>query len=126
MVRQMLTPDMIKEGKALLQELDRQKLGITAAFWFYLESSDVWTLIIASPKVEQEGPKSIYGRIQTVLTNGATLTLRDISVVPSDDPVVKLLGAAIKTRPDEVGDIRFSRNTINGHFVEDAYIYRLA
>jgi len=68
----------------------------------------------------------MYEHIQKLLGNDSALTLRHISAVPSDDPVVKLLRAAVKTGANDVAGVRFSRNLINGHFVEDAYIYRLA
>jgi len=126
MVTQTLTKEMIDEGASLLRRLDAEKLEVTAAFWFYLDSSDIWTLIITSPKIQSEGPKGLYGRIQKLLGNGSALSLRDISVLPSDDPIPKLLSGAIKTGANDVSGIRFSRNTINGHFIEDAYIYRLA
>jgi hypothetical protein len=126
MVTQTLTKEMIDEGASLLKRLDAEKAKITAAFWFYLENSDTWTLIIASPMVQSQGPKELYGQIQKLLSNGSALSLRDISVLPSDDPIPKLLSAAVKTGANDISGIRFSRNTINGHFIEDAYIYRLA
>ena len=126
MVKQTLTKEMIDEGASILKKVDAEKLEVTAAFWFYLESSDVWTLIIGSPKVQSRGPKWLYGRIQKLLGDGSALSLRDISVFPSDDPIPKLLSAAVKTGVNDISGIRFSRNTINGHFIEDAYIYRLA
>jgi hypothetical protein len=48
-----------------------------------------------------------------------------IGLLPPDNPIVSVLGAAIQTAPDAVAGIRFSNNTINGQLVPDAYIYRL-
>jgi hypothetical protein len=45
-------------------------------------------------------------------------------VADMNAPLIALLKAAISTGKG-VGGIRFSRNTINGHYIEDAYIYRL-
>jgi hypothetical protein len=129
MVTQIFTPEMIEAGVSLLRKFDSQALNVTAALWFYLESSDTWRLIIASPEVESEGPKRVYERIQKTLgtdADGSRIRLRDISVVPPDDPLIKLLGVAIKTGNRDISGIRFSRNTINGQFIQDAYIYRLA
>jgi hypothetical protein len=47
-----------------------------------------------------------------------------VSIAKKDDPLLKLLRIAIKTGPG-ISNIRFSRNTINGVIIEDAYIYRL-
>lgn len=119
---------MIDEGAALLRRLDSDGLGITAALWFYLEPSDTWRFIIASPEVQSQGPKHVYGRIQKTIGSdtGTRIGLRDIAVVPPNDSLIKLLSLAIKTGPNDTSGIRFDRNTINGQFIQDAYIYRLA
>jgi hypothetical protein len=127
-VTQTFTQQMIEEGAALLRTLDSQGLNITAALWFYLESSDAWRFIIASPEVQSQGPKHVYERVQRALgTDGSAsrISLRDISVVPPDDSLIKLLNIAIKTGRNDISGVRFSRNTINGQFIQDAYIYRL-
>jgi hypothetical protein len=127
-VTQSLTQQMMDAGADLVRTLDSDKLKISAALWFYLESSDTWRLFIASPDVQSQGPKKTYERIQEALgrnVNAVRIALRDISVVPPDDPLIALLRVAIKTGASDVSGIRFSRNTINGQFIQDAYIYRL-
>ena len=127
-VTQTFTQQMIEEGVALLRTLDLQGLNITAALWFYLEPSDTWRFIIASPEVQSKGPKHVYELVQKALggdANASRISLRDISVVPPDDPLIKLLGIAIETGRNDISGIRFSRNTINGQSIQDAYIYRL-
>jgi hypothetical protein len=127
-VTQTFTQEMAEAGASLLQRLDSQGLDITAALWFYLESSDTWRLVIASPGVQSQGPKHVYERVQKALgsdVDESRIKLGDISVVPPDDPLIRLLGIAIKTGRKDISAIRFSRNTINGQFIQDAYIYRL-
>jgi hypothetical protein len=127
-VTQTFTQEMAEAGGSLLQRLDSQGLDITAALWFYLESSDTWRLVIASPGVQSQGPKHVYERVQKALgsdVDESRIKLGDISVVPPDDSLIKLLGIAIKTGRKDISGIRFSRNTINGQFIQDAYIYRL-
>lgn len=126
MVRQNLTEKMIEEGASLVRRLDETGVIVAAAFWFYLDEPDTWTLILTSPDVQSKGPKQMYERLQEVLHGFSELKLSDISVFPSDDPLPKLLRVAIATDPRAVSGIRFSRNTINGRFIEDAYIYRLS
>ena len=65
MVTQTLTKDMIDAGAALLRSLDAEGAGVTAAFWFYLDTSDDWTLMIASPEVQSAGPRRMYNRVPT-------------------------------------------------------------
>jgi hypothetical protein len=50
--------------------------------------------------------------------------IQNISVVDTQEPFISLLLGAIRTG-EGISGIRFSRNTINGTFVEDTYIYRL-
>ena len=58
---------------------------------------------------------------------GADLTrkLDEIGLLDQNAELVKLLRIAIHTGPG-IGRIRFSKNVINGHFIEDALIYRVA
>jgi hypothetical protein len=128
LVTQTFTQEMAEAGASLLQRLDSQGLDITAALWFYLESSDTWRLVIASPEVQSQGPKHVYERVQKALVSDvdeSRIKLGDISVVPPDDPLIRLLGIPIKTGRKDISGIRFSRNTINGQFIQDVYIYRL-
>jgi hypothetical protein len=44
--------------------------------------------------------------------------------VKDNDPLVLLLRKAIVTGPG-ISGIRFTSNSVNGTFIDDAYIYRL-
>jgi hypothetical protein len=44
--------------------------------------------------------------------------------VKDNDPIVVLLRKAISTGPGIAG-VRFTNNSVNGTFIDDAYIYRL-
>ncbi|MFN2507434.1 MAG: hypothetical protein ABR589_01525 [Chthoniobacterales bacterium] len=128
-VTQTLTAEMVDAGADLLRTLDSNGFNTTAALWLYLESSDSWRLIIGSPAVEADGPKRVYEKVQKVLStkrNGVAIGLRDISVVAPNDARLVLLGRAVKTGSSDISGIRFSRNTVNGQFIQDAYIYRLS
>ena len=96
--------------------------------WLYIPDANLWRLVIASPAVKNEGPKRVYQKIQSVLSQvpdaAYKVTLSDISVVEHTDPLVTVLRTAVKTGMGRSG-LRFSRNTINGHFIEDAYLYRV-
>lgn len=122
------TEMMGKAGATLLRRLDSDHADIRCAFWFYFSDVRAWKLMLASKKVDVEGPREFYKRI--VKANKAAakkehvLSLNDIGVTNLSSPIVMLIGLAIGTPRDAVGSIRFSRNTINGNFIEDAYIYR--
>jgi len=55
----------------------------------------------------------------------ARIPLKDIAVIDSNDPLIKLLRVAIKTGGG-ISGIRFTKNVINGTPIEDAYIYRIS
>jgi hypothetical protein len=126
LVKDTLSPEMIEAGKKLTEQLDRSSLPVSASMWLYVPESNQWRLILASPKIESEGPKKVYQDVLSSLTQlpEAGLALKDIGVVEPNHPLINLLRVAVRTGSGIAG-IRFSRNTINGHFIEDAYIYRL-
>ena len=120
-----LTEQMRNAGENVVRLLDKRRFPLRAALWFYLSDKDEWRLFLGMPEVRIKGPKKLYRQIQGVLAKGEDLVpLSSVVLVDSKDPLVQLLRTAV--RIDDVGGVRFSRNTINGRFIEDAYIYRLA
>ncbi|MCH8206109.1 MAG: HEPN domain-containing protein [Chloroflexi bacterium] len=127
-VKELLTDEMIDAGAELTRRLDSTALPVSSCLWLFMSESNLWRLVIASPEVTTSGPKKTYRKIRSVLSEmpGALsqLTLSDIGVVEENDRLISLLRSAIKTG-NGISGIRFSRNTINGQFIDDAYIYRL-
>jgi hypothetical protein len=117
----------IEEGRRLIEALDNAGFQVRAVLWFYFAESDEWRLIVASPLVEKKGPKGAYALIQAVLAQlspPSKISLSEISVVSLEQDLIRLLKMAIQTGPD-ISGIRFTRNTVNNTFIEDAYIYRM-
>ncbi len=127
-VTQTLSEDMIEAGGRLIDHLDRGNFPVHAALWLYYLEAELWRLVIASPGIKSHGPRKTYMRVQAILSQipeGETrVGIQNISVVDADDLFISILRSAIKTGQG-ISGIRFSRNTIDGIFVEDAYIYRL-
>jgi hypothetical protein len=113
-------------GRRLLQELDKRHFPIDAALWLYRPEEDDWRLMLATPLVDEFGPSEGYRRLQRVVQKvpGTRLSLSNVELASPEDPFITLLRSAISTGPGIHG-VRFSRNSINGVFIEDAYIYRL-
>ncbi|MFA1822753.1 hypothetical protein ACDX78_21820 [Virgibacillus oceani] len=88
--------------------------------------------MIASKDYDKTGPANTYEHINEVLTqivqkhSDYGIALNNISVVSTNYKLIRLLGTAIHTEPDDVSGIRFTRNAIDNHYIEDAYIYRIA
>lgn len=123
-----LTEKMISAGEELTKYLDQTHFEIDASLWLYNPESNTWRLIIASPEIRIHGPRKAYSRIQSLLSKkpdiNQTISLNDISVIEDRDPFITILRSVIKTGR-KITKIRFTRNTINGMFIEDALIYRV-
>jgi hypothetical protein len=131
MVKEQLTSDMIDAGAELTSRLDEAGLPITAAFWLFVPDLNEWRLLFASPEVNAKGPREVYNRIRETLgqlkDKAERVPLSIIGVLDGDADVVRLLKLAVRTAPAPgVSRIRFSKNVINGHFIDDALIYRAA
>jgi hypothetical protein len=118
----------IEDGKKLIEALDRSSFPVTGALWFYITDSDEWRLLLVSPLVAERGPKSTYALIQSVMAKlepPLGILLKRISVLSPKNELIQLLRMAIVTGPG-ISEIRFTGNTINNVFIEDALIYRLS
>jgi hypothetical protein len=128
MVTNLFTPEMQSLGNALTVALDEAGLDIRAAFWLYLPDQNSWRYVFATPLALTRGPKRIYQKVRSILSHRKDvlkgINLSGISVVPPDVTLIALLRRAIQTGRG-ISGIRFPRNTIDGHFIEDAYIYRI-
>jgi hypothetical protein len=127
LVKEALTEDMVKAGASVVEGLDRLRFLVDAALWFYLADANQWRLLLATPEVHIEGPKKAYKRLLTALRHADVhgVSLEDVAVVDTLDPLIQSLRTALGTARS-VNGMRFSRNTINGQFIEDAYVYRMA
>ena len=127
-IKEFLTDKMIEAGSSLTHLLDKSGLVVKASLWLYISESNQWRLIIGSPSVKEDGPRKVYERIHSTLLevpeDAPHIPLFNISAVEDDDQLISLLRLAINTG-DGISGIRFSGNAINGHYIEDAYIYRV-
>ena len=129
LVKELLTPEMIASGEKLTRKLDESGVPIPVAMWFFLPEINEWRLIFASPHVFQYGRRETYLKIEEARRAlGAELgdlPLSAIGVWDTNDELVQRLRMAVHTGPG-LTRVRFSKNTINGHFIDDALIYRIA
>jgi hypothetical protein len=128
-VKEQLTGSMIEAGAELTKKLDESGLPVTTALWLFVPEMNEWRLIFASPEVGTKGPREVYEKVQAAINQlgekAATVPLPVIGLLDTNADLVRLLRAGIHTGPG-VSRIRFSKNVINGHFIEDALIYRAA
>ena len=131
--RAVLTRPMIDEGKALVRRLiERETLGLTAAFWLYLEDRNRWWLHLAAPLVGKEGPlaayKLIYEEFQALTTRTKhgmyALEFTDITAIDAEDRLVRAL-RRIYPGGVHVGMARADQIVIDGRYFEGVLIYLL-
>ena len=117
----------IRDGKTLIERLDHDGFPVGVALWYYYSEYEKWSLIIATALVRKQGPTEAYKRLlesmDRIKIRGFSLDSSQIELVKEEDQIPKALRQATKTGR-AISGVRFSRNTINGMFVEDAYIYR--
>jgi hypothetical protein len=120
----------VDAGLNLIRALDDGGFGVGAALWLYLGDADTWKLIIA-----YRGGKDLIGRKYLDAATAVAswrekhpsdpiLDLGRVRIVPADDKLIMGLRPVIHV--DGLGEVRFSHNLVNGIYVEDALIHRLA
>jgi len=127
-LKEQLTDAMIDAGAEMTRKLDEIGLPLTAALWTFDPEKNDWRLLFASPEVTTQGPIAVYTKIQQALADlkdrAATGIFSVIRLKDGEDELVKLLRCGVRTGPG-LRRMRFSKSAINGHYIEDALIYRV-
>jgi len=113
-VKEILTKEMIESGAELTRLLDQAQLMVSASLWLYIPESNIWRLTIASPEVRTCGPKKVYQKIQSILSQipeeQPSVGLKDISVVENDNALISLLRIAISWTLDNPQSQDFAKS----------------
>jgi hypothetical protein len=128
LVKEALTEEMKVAGAELTRKLDEVSWPVVASFWYFAPSENQWKLMLASPRVESDGPRLAYEEIGKALRTLEAYFdgLEYISAVAPGHHVVQALALAASTVPTgKTLSGRFSAKMINGRYIEDAYIYRV-
>jgi hypothetical protein len=127
-ITQWLSQEMLVAGEALIKRLDEANAKVYAAFWLLNAEDNIWKLIIVSPLVEIEGPRSYYKRIndvnQSANPDENIIALHDISVSDTDNRIVNAIKTSVLGNA-VLGNNRLGKNTISGVNIEDLYLYRM-
>jgi len=121
---------MVKVGEQLVLWLE-QRLPLTAGFWLYVPETNTWRLVVVAPQVREQGTLKIYQEAQRALMQfknherqnaDLPFSLPDVYAIDDRQQLVGTL-RTLAERQGRSTDLRVSRTTANGHFIEDAYIY---
>ena len=124
MVTKILVDRDIEAGRALIEALDHQQIPVSTALWLYDDGGERYRLTIATA-IYDSGPLDAYGTVRRVLDQLDPETrpsLPDVNIVSPSDPIVQAIHKTVKA-DSRIGGFRFNGNTIDGIYVEDAWIY---
>jgi hypothetical protein len=129
MVAAALVDSKIDAGRQLVELLDRSEFRVDAALWLLREESGSWRLVLATPLFDVIGSRETYRRLQQVLRDESpeqapAFGINEIQVLSPKDDLIRLFKTAVRTGSTLSG-FRFTGNTINGVYIDDAYVYRL-
>ena len=120
----------MEAGLNLIRALDAADFGVAAAFWLYNSDFDKWRMIIgySGPKEDLE-KKGLEAAVISAEWRNANpslpiLDLIRVRVTSADDKLISGLKPMIKV--DGLQEVRFSHRLVDGVYVEDAIIHRMA
>lgn len=128
-VKEALTDQMIQTGAEIVLRLDASGISVPVALWVFLRENNEWRLFLVSPDLDTRGPREVYRRIEQAREDlgmqADQVPLSSIGVLSPANSLAHLFRGAARTGPG-ISRIRLSKNVINGHYVDDALIYRNA
>ena len=120
MAQDTLVDAELSAGREFVQALDKAGIPVVGALWFYHTDVDRWKMLVATPQAAK-GTRNLYA---AAIRLKPKLDLSRVEFVPPESPLIRALRGFI--RIDGLGGVRMSQNMLNGVYVDDAYIYRLA
>jgi len=126
LVGRSFTNEMMEAGSVFVREIERSSLHLHAALWIQQTPDDFWKFVLAFPEVRLEGPRYVYKKLRSISNrippDEFKIGTEIISVVEEKDRFIQIFKAAIRV---DGGGVRFTRNSLNGTYIEDAYIYKM-
>ena len=126
-----LVETQLRDGVVLIREADAAGLGLTSSFWHYYEDTGQWRLVLASPRLDATLAKNVtdaYARFVDVIrkSNINAISIADLKIVSTRDPLVAALAMLFRTPPDAVVSLHATDTFINGIHLAEVYVYRSA
>ena len=99
--------------------------------WYFVSDAEVWRLLVAGSAFDSLLPKDesqAYQKIARAIgsANLTSLSIADVKLVRTNDPVLVATKFVIKTPADGVVRAHFRDNTFNGFFVKEMLVLRAA
>jgi len=131
MDQETLVEERISDAVALVKALEELGDKPSAAVWYYFADARQWRLLLAGEAFDALLPKGeaqAYLKIAAGLRKSgvSTLSIGEVKVVRTDDPLLKAGRILLRTGPDALVRAHFRDNSINGIFIKDMLVLRSA
>ena len=124
MDRATLVDYRIEDGKILLNRLIDDGLRVLVAFWQYSNDDERWGLYVVTDSMITNGIKKSYMLVVLALKGlpGLRIDLAEVTLLEPERPLAAAMIDFINLFP--IGyDAWFEKMTMNGVYVELAYVY---
>jgi hypothetical protein len=117
----------IEFGKTLWRTLrGNPTFPVEGALWLSRSESDIWHLLIATPRVDEVGPRKAYeelSRITRGIPTDSAQLLR-VELISPRQPFYQAL-RAVFGKTASVEGARLGNTQIAGMYINDAYLYEI-
>lgn len=131
MAEETLVESLITDSIQLVRQLDTQGDNPTNALWYFYSDVEEWRLLVAGPSFDALLPQNedqAYQKVAKAISKSGldSLTIADVKLVRTDDPLLSATKFVLKTPPTSVVRAHFRDNTFNGFFVKEMLVLRAA
>ncbi|MFZ3342753.1 MAG: hypothetical protein WA609_02965 [Terriglobales bacterium] len=124
---EVLTETDLDFGKSLWHALRGNKIfPDDGALWLSRSESDVWHLLLASPRVDEIGPRKAYEELAKVTQrlSANSEQLSRIELISPRQPFYQAL-RSVFGKTASVEGARLGNTQIGGKYIHDAYLYEI-
>lgn len=126
-----MVESQVTDAIALIKKLDSDGAAPTFAVWYFYDDDTAWRLIIAGPAFDALLPKQeaiAYRKIVEVMAASSlsSLTISDLKLVRTDNPLPLALRSLVGTAPDGVVRAHFTDTSLMGFFIKEMIVLRSA
>jgi hypothetical protein len=122
-----LTGTDVDFGKVLWNTLRRnKKFRASGALWLFQPESGGWHFVIATPRVDEVGPRKAYEELSDITRRipADSSNLLKIELVSPRQPFYEAL-RSVFGKTASVEGARLGNTQIGGMYINDAYLYEI-
>jgi len=123
-----LTEPDIDFGRTVWQWIRKDKLfPALGVLWLFEPESGEWHLVVATPRVDEIGPRHAYEELARVTARVPSDSVRQLSriqLISPKQPFYQALRSVFAKTPSVEG-VRLGNTQIGGLYINDAYLYEV-